>query len=32
VEALAEWEVINLELVPVVVVSAPIAELEYPIR
>jgi len=32
VEVGAGWEVINLELVRVVIVSAPIAELEYPIR
>ena len=32
VEVGAGWEVINRELVLVVIVSAPIAELEYPIR
>ena len=32
VGVVAGWEVINLELVPVVIVSAPIVELEYPIR
>jgi hypothetical protein len=32
VGVVAGWEVTDLDLVPVVIVSAPIAELEYPIR
>jgi len=32
VGVVAGWEVADLELVPVGIVSAPIAELEYPIR